>query len=140
MPTYTNNSTETKIVEDINGVLQHVAPSGSIATYFMLGTDWTETLATPIFNPVIASTAVTLDTTGTEIALDDATISVEITEISNTVTALYTDTAAITPPLLENITSTISYIPTIDLSKFRAKIRKLLIKGSGTCKVKQYRV
>ena len=32
MPTYTNDSTETKIVEDVNGVLQHVLPEGSIAT------------------------------------------------------------------------------------------------------------
>lgn len=138
MPTYTNDSTETKIVEDINGVLQHVLPGGSIATYQILGTGWTETAATPIFNPVVSSTSVTLDTTGVTVTLNAKCVSFAITEISDTVTAVYTDTTSITPPLFENLTSILGYIPSVDLTQFRSKIRKIVCKGSGTCKVVQY--
>ena len=141
MPTYTNASTtETKIVTDINGVIQHVAPGGSIQTYDFLGSGWTETAATPVFNPVISSTSVTLDTTGVVVALNSSCISFAITEITDTVTAVYTEAATVTPPLMENITSSLGYIPSINLVEFKTKIRKIILKGSGTCKVVQYRV
>lgn len=53
MPTYTNNSTETKIVEDVNGVLQHVIPTGSIETYTTLGTGWTKTSDSPLYPTIV---------------------------------------------------------------------------------------
>lgn len=140
MPTYTNDSTETKIVEDIDGVLQHILPEGSIATYQILGVGWTETAATPVFNPVLSSTLVTLDTTGVVVTLGAKCTSIAVTEISGTVTAIHTDAVSIVPPLFANIPSTVNSTPTIDITPFRKFIRRVVCTGTGTCKIVQYQV
>lgn len=138
MPTYRNDSTETKAIENISGVLVNVAPTQTVETYNFLGTGWTQTLATPYWNPILSETAVTLDTVGVEVSFDPVQCkSFVILDISDIVTHVYLEAIANTPLAFSNIRSTSGYIPKYDNSA--ARVRKIVLKGSGTCKVVAYR-
>lgn len=141
MPTYTNASTtETKIVVDVDGVIQHVVPGGSIQTYDFLGTGWTETAATPVFNPVLFATTITLTADGSGnsyITFDpNETKTIRITGISDEITSVNIETVTTTPALYTNLTISTAFVPEINNSEGR--IRKLIFSGSGTCVVTGY--
>lgn len=141
MPTYRNDDpVNSYLVRNTDDVAVEVGPGETVATYEFLKTPFTETAITPIFNPVVASEQITLDTTGVVVTVNANAISIDITEITDSVTAIHTEAVTIMPPLMQNLTYVLGYIPTIDISKFKANIRKLVLKGSGTCRVNQYRV
>lgn len=138
MPTYTNTPTETKIVLDTNNVLQHVPPNGSIQTYSFLGTGWTETAATPVYNPVLFDTTVTATAEGTAFTLDPVLCkSFTILDISATITEIFIEADTNTPALFKNLSVSLGYVPKYDNSD--GKVRKLIVKGSGTCRIVGYR-
>lgn len=138
MPTYRNDSTETKTIQNISGSWVNVTPTQTVQTYNFLGTGWTETLATPYWNPILSETNVTLDIVGVTISFDPVECkSFAILDISDIVTHVYLDAIANTPLAFSQIRSTSGYIPKYDNSD--SKVRRIVLKGSGTCKVVCYR-
>lgn len=138
MPTYRNDSTETRHEYNINDQFVKVAPGDSIETYAFLGDGWTKTVNTPIFNPVVQENTITLTTGGVEVTLASKTVSIGFYDITETVTAVYTEATTITPALMKNLTAVLGYVPVINIAEYRSSIQKIVLTGTGTCRVVQY--
>ena len=139
MPTYRYNGEGTIHEFDINGHMQALVNGDTLQTYkFLSGANWTETAATPVYNPVLFDTTVTATTGGTSLTLDPVLCkSFTILDISATITEIFIEADTNTPALFKNLSVSLGYVPKYDNSD--GKVRKLIVKGSGTCRIVGYR-
>ena len=134
MPTYRNDSAETKHVFDTNDVMKAVPPGGSVQTYAFLGDGWTQTAVTPIYDPILLRQTLTLDADpGITVSFDPVLGKrIYIKDATGTITGVYNEDATVTPPIFENITSS---SPMLMYDNADGFMRKMILKGSGTCVV-----
>ena len=134
MPTYKNDSPVTKNIFNIDNVLKTVAPGESIQTYSFLSADngWTQTSINPIYNPILLRQILTLNADpGITVSFDPALGKrIYIKDATGTISGIYNEDASITPAIFENITSS---SPTLMYDNSDGYMRKIILKGSGTC-------
>ena len=131
MPTYKNNTSETRLVENTSGVPVYVKPGEEIQTYSFLTGGWEELSELPLYSPVLFKTEVALNTNGVDFTFDPyLTKFIRVHSVSGVINQLYISSTNI-EPLFENITSATKQLPEIDNSLGR--IKRIILKGVGTC-------
>lgn len=134
MPTYKNNSEITHKVKNTDNKSVSVKPGTTIETNkFISITDLTLLSDTPYYNRVVNRQTITLG------AAQDVTISLEtdfliVIQITDYVT-MYSQAAANTPPELENHTDD---DPVIQIP-CQGRMNNLVLTGSGTCEIIEYK-
>jgi hypothetical protein len=133
--TYQNNSSSNVILRNKQGNSVVLAPGKTIETYYYSSdTNLTKTADTPFWNRVIGRETITATAGGVDASIDPDTDIVMIFQISSTI-SVYIQSDTNTPPALLDwtIVNPIIQIPV------RGRCDNLVIKGSGTCEVVQYR-
>ena len=135
MPTYTYSGTTAKTFRFLSEKLVTVEPGESFETYeYQTDSDLTKTADTPLYNPIAASTLVTLSSTAADHVLNDDTTKILIVSITGTVTAKpQVDTAIAV--LLDASSSD----PAVLIPREKKYFDRLRLSGSGTCTVMEYR-
>lgn len=139
MPTYRNDSPDsTYSIKNSIGKTVDVPPGASVQTFEYLGTPFVETSTVPEYNPILSTQTVTLTAQGIVVLFDPHLMGYFIiTNISDTVTAVFNESTGNTPPLFENWPSTASSSPRYNNDNKRC--RKIVLTGTGTCKVTAYK-
>lgn len=133
--TYRNDGSGSVIMRDKYENQVVLYPGQTIETYYYnTSPGLTKTSDAPYYNRVMASTAVTLSVTPTEVAVNLQTNWILVLKITGTVNA-YAQSTSNTPAELANWTED---DPIIQIPA-NGKFDKLALTGSGTCVVMQYK-
>ena len=135
MPTFINNTENTIKAVDISGNNIMVAPTESFTTFsYDVNANLTKTSDQPLWNRIKNRQTITATTEGTAVTISVKTQKILIGNITNTISVFIQDTSN-TPAEFSNKTSD---DPIIMIPSY-GRCDKLVIVGTGTCDVVEYR-
>lgn len=134
MPTYRNDSAENIGVRKTDGSDVTLKPGESIETeYANSAPGITRTAWAPMYNSVLAAETVALSVDESYVDIEPGTRTAIVVQITGSVT-VYRDDATNTPPELSEYTSDWPVIQMV----MDGRTSRLVLTGSGTCRVQQY--